>query len=56
MSFSLQEEIAELERERTALLQKLNAAQEFWAHVEATIDVHHVNTVQDLPKKCSNPC
>jgi hypothetical protein len=49
MSFSLQEEIAELERERTALLQKLNAAQEFWTHVEAMLDAHHVNTVQDLP-------
>jgi hypothetical protein len=49
MSFSLQEEIVELERQRTALLQKLAAAQEFWANVESTLRVHHVHAVRDLP-------
>lgn len=51
MSFSLQEEIAELERQRTALLQKLNAAQEFWAQVESTLKAHRVHALRDLPKE-----
>lgn len=49
MSFSLQEEIVELERQRTALQQKLTAAQEFWANVESTLRAHHVTAVRDLP-------
>jgi hypothetical protein len=50
MSFYLQEQIVELERERTALLQKCETLQEFWAHVEALLEAHQANAVQDLPQ------
>jgi hypothetical protein len=46
----MREQIVELERQRTALLRKCNAAQEFWAHVGSTLRAHRVNAVRDLPK------
>ena len=50
MSFYLQEQIVDLERQRTALLQKFEALQEFWAYVEAMLEVHEANAVQGLPQ------
>jgi hypothetical protein len=45
----MQQQIAELERQRAALLQELDAAQEFWAYVESTLTTHRVRGVRDLP-------
>jgi hypothetical protein len=45
----MQQQIAELERQRRALLQKCKAAQEFWTDVGSTLTSHRVHAVRDLP-------
>jgi hypothetical protein len=46
----MRRQIAELERQRAALPQEFNAAQEFWAQVESTLKAHRVHAIRDLPK------
>jgi hypothetical protein len=45
----MQQQIAELERQRAVLLQEFDAAQEFWAQVESTLRAYHIRAVRDLP-------
>ena len=51
----IEEQIAELERRRTGLLQKLQDTQDFWEDLESTLSAYQADTVGDLPMDVQQP-
>jgi len=45
----IESQIAEVERERAVLLEKLRGVQEVWAEVESTLTIYGASAVGELP-------
>jgi hypothetical protein len=45
----IEDQIAELQRRRTALLEKLQDGQNFWEDLESTLSTYRARSVSDLP-------
>jgi hypothetical protein len=51
----IEEQIAELERRRTGLLEKLQDTQDFWEDLESTLSAYQADSVGDLPMDVQQP-